>query len=167
MRIGLHALCFVVVASAASAQPSTDVPPFPGAVLINGGWVPCSHQLAIDVGRGCGSTTPTPAPAPDCENANGYTDPETATRCALSKYPTGLPSVPVYQVGREYEYVYPNTSYRMVVIGLSRSLDGVEVVTFQWTRDAGTGHKIGDVNACRNDNGASAASSCTLWVPVK
>jgi hypothetical protein len=165
MRIGLHVLCFVALASVASAQSSNQ--PFPDAVMVNGGWVPCSHQIAIDAGKGCGSTTPTPTPPPDCDNVNAYVDPANATRCALNRNDVIHPAVPVYQVGREYEYVYPNTSYRMVVIGLSRSLDGVEVVTFQWTRDAGTGHKIGDVKACRNDNGASAESSCTLWVAVK
>lgn len=165
MRIGLHVIGFVVVlSSVASAQSSPS--PFPGAVLVNGGWVPCSHQLAIDARKGCDSNTPTPTPVPDCDRVNGYVDPPNATRCALNRNDIH-PTVPVYQVGREYEYVYPNTSYRMVVIGLSRSLDGVEVVTFQWTRDGGPGHKIGDVKACRNDNGASAESSCTLWVPVK
>lgn len=37
----------VVVGAAAAAQP------FPGAVLVNGGWVPCTHQIAIDAGLGC------------------------------------------------------------------------------------------------------------------
>lgn len=36
--------------------------PFPGAVLVNGGWVPCDHPLAIAAGSGCGSTPGTVAP---------------------------------------------------------------------------------------------------------
>jgi hypothetical protein len=27
--------------------------PFPGAVLVDGGWVPCSHPLAVAAGLGC------------------------------------------------------------------------------------------------------------------
>src|SRR5689334_12679592 len=51
------ALLFVLAGVApASAQGA----PFPGAVNIDGGWVPCSHQLAIDRGLGCTGTTPTP-----------------------------------------------------------------------------------------------------------
>lgn len=39
--------------------------PFPGAVLVNGGWVPCSHPIAIAAGVGCVATPATaPASAP-------------------------------------------------------------------------------------------------------
>jgi hypothetical protein len=27
--------------------------PFPGAVNVNGGWVPCNHEIAINAGKGC------------------------------------------------------------------------------------------------------------------
>ncbi len=30
--------------------------PFPGAVLVHGGWVPCTHQTAIVAGLGCVGT---------------------------------------------------------------------------------------------------------------
>lgn len=30
-----------------------EAQPFPGAVLVGGGWVPCTHQAAISAGLGC------------------------------------------------------------------------------------------------------------------
>lgn len=49
MRTTAAAIVMVAWAAVAQAQP------FPGAVLVGGGWVPCSHQIAIDAGLGCGS----------------------------------------------------------------------------------------------------------------
>jgi len=37
--------------------------PFPGAVLVNGGWVPCDHPLAVANGSGCGATPRAVSPA--------------------------------------------------------------------------------------------------------
>ena len=47
MRTTAAAIVMVAWAAVAQAQP------FPGAVLVNGGWVPCTHQIAIDAGLGC------------------------------------------------------------------------------------------------------------------
>lgn len=50
MRAGVVGMVVVLWATSAAAQP------FPGAVLVNGGWVPCTHQIAIDAGLGCVGT---------------------------------------------------------------------------------------------------------------
>ena len=55
----LLALAFVLAATAAFAQA-----PFPGAVLVNGGWVPCDHPVAITAGRGCVAAPGSPATTP-------------------------------------------------------------------------------------------------------
>lgn len=52
MRARLIAVVVMLWASSATAQP------FPGAVMVNGGWVPCTHQVAIDAGLGCVPTAP-------------------------------------------------------------------------------------------------------------
>ncbi|MFN8061605.1 MAG: hypothetical protein U0Q12_20780 [Vicinamibacterales bacterium] len=64
-----------VVALLGFAAPAFAQAPFPGAVQIDGGWVPCTHPLAIQRGVGCTSepsapltsqvsTTAAAAPAP-------------------------------------------------------------------------------------------------------
>lgn len=73
----------VVVGAAAAAQP------FPGAVLVNGGWVPCTHQIAIDAGLGCVAPTPTVA---------------------------GVPAV-VFEVGRFYRTPSGQCDFKLVAVG--------------------------------------------------
>lgn len=59
MRLSTIAItCLLLSAVNALAQN----PPFPGAVLVNGGWVPCSHTLAIQAGKGCDAPKPTVPP---------------------------------------------------------------------------------------------------------
>jgi len=48
IRRFLFAGVFSLVCSVASAQA-----PFPGGVQINGGWVPCTHPLAVQAGLSC------------------------------------------------------------------------------------------------------------------
>ncbi|MFN8059339.1 MAG: hypothetical protein U0Q12_09240 [Vicinamibacterales bacterium] len=49
----LLASALTLFASTAFAQA-----PFPGAVKVGDGWVPCSHPLAIQSGLGCGQSSP-------------------------------------------------------------------------------------------------------------
>lgn len=48
----------LVLALVLLAAPAYAQAPFPGAVLVNGGWVPCTHPIAINAGLGCTATTP-------------------------------------------------------------------------------------------------------------
>lgn len=117
-------------------------------------------------------TTQTPGPWPqppagddDCDrHVNPYVEPDLAAECMRRRLAEEAPpALPVYVVGRQYlDGGYP--SLRMVVIAVTRSLDGVDVVTFQWLVDTGNGRKVGDVEACRNDEGRSE-TSCRPWVP--
>ncbi len=57
MKRLLVACAFSLFAAPAFAQA-----PFPGAVQVGGGWVPCSHPVAVQAGLGCSGTpgtTPT------------------------------------------------------------------------------------------------------------
>jgi hypothetical protein len=93
MRIVLTVPCLLFLVSTVHAQA-----PFPGAVSINGGWVPCDHSLAIDAGLGCGQAPaptpdppppPTPLTCPEPFNPYGMPD-EVLARC-LSKPPLKNP----------------------------------------------------------------------------
>jgi hypothetical protein len=141
MRIGLHVLCFVAFASTATAQSS--IAPFPGAVNINGGWVPCSHQIAIDAGKGCGTTTPTPTPSANaCDPwPSPYTEPARflaclATRPEPSTEDDAAP-VTVYHVGQRYHDGYP--SRVMIVLAVALGVDGTPHVLAQWLTPNGNG----------------------------
>src|SRR5688572_27850915 len=118
MRIGLHVLCFVALASVATAQSSTA--PFPGGVNINGGWVPCDHPIAINAGKGCVANTPAPPkpPAPDCP-----TGPLNIYQRLVCDPPRTKPRNPwtnetfSFEVGGRYRFPYPNHQ-RLVVIAI-------------------------------------------------
>jgi hypothetical protein len=131
MKTLLLAAVLAIVPGLAHAQA-----PFPGAVNVDGGWVPCSHPIAIAAGRGC-NTTPAPAPAPapvptqmdpDCRDLNPYLEPERAAACAARPLPPG--SVPTFLIGRTY--ALGSADVRCKVLGLSQDIDGVQVVTVRW-----------------------------------
>jgi hypothetical protein len=92
----------------------------------------------------------------DCSKINPYADPEHATYCAALVTPP-RPNVPTFETGRRYARPYPGDE--MIVLAVGRTLDGVEVVTFQWLAPR---EKAGDVGACRNDLGTSI-NSCLEW----
>lgn len=56
--------------------------PFPGGVYINGGWVPCSHPIAIQAGVGCVPGAPVAQP------------------------PAPPPATSTWQVGQVYKHIY-------------------------------------------------------------
>jgi hypothetical protein len=117
------------------AAPAAAQAPFPGAVNIDGGWVPCSHPIAIARGLGC-TSTPAPQPPPpaptqldeDCQNLNPYAEPEKAAECARRPLPGA--STPVFLVGHVYAYGYLTQKAR--VLGVTQDSQGVQVVTFEW-----------------------------------
>jgi hypothetical protein len=92
--------------------------PFPGAVNVNGGWVPCDHPLAINAGLGC------TAKAPLTLECNPYTCP---------------PDTPVerqvFEPGQLIYQPYPN--FQAIVISVSS--DGPRrIVTARITQSNGT-----------------------------
>jgi len=155
MKPALRVAAIVCVA----ACPALAQAPFPGAVHVNGGWVPCDHPIATTAGKSCGTPSPSPAVALgliDCARVNAYSDPAAALSCVLSRLPDPQAPLPIFQVGRRYSGPYP--SQQMIVLGITRSIEGVEVVTFQWIGEMHTG----DVSACRNDGGLTSAA-CGIW----
>ena len=97
---------FVLMTATATAQA-----PFPGAVNVNGGWVPCNHQIAIDAGLGC---TGNP----------GY------------DYPPDIPvQRDVFSPGMYLRQPYP--SFRALVISVAGD-NGQTIVTARITQSSGT-----------------------------
>jgi hypothetical protein len=149
MRIYLHVLCFVALASVAAAQPPAA--PFPGGVFVNGGWVPCDHSIAIAAGKGCATSTPVQQP-PSLDTPtecipwpNAYAEPARALLCSAAlAHNTSIISQPRFRVGATYNDPYH--LHRMTVLSVTLALDDVEVITAQWLTD-GIAHHGGDVFA--------------------
>jgi hypothetical protein len=152
-----RSILFVVAALLVSATNANAQAPFPGAVNIDGGWVPCSHPIAIARGLGCGSTPePTPPPTPEeCAHVNPYTQMELAKRC--QNQPPAPLAEPTFQIGHVYAFAYRDV--QAVVIGISRDIDDVQVVTYRWLSGAGSG-----VGAMRTP--ASPGGSSSPWTYV-
>jgi hypothetical protein len=86
--------------------------PFPGAVNVNGGWVPCNHKLAIEAGLSC---TGNP----------GY------------DYPPDQPyQRQEFMVGQYIRQPYP--SFRAIVISVGSDIGGKVVVTARVTESSGS-----------------------------
>jgi hypothetical protein len=110
----------------------------------------------------CQTTAPADTPSemdPDCLYVNPYADKDKANECATRT--TRQPRLTDFLVGHRYFDGYP--SRQMMVIALTRGFDGIEVVTYQWTRTNGS-NASGNVGACRN---TIASPSCGLWLPVE
>lgn len=150
-RSRLFGLALVLAALAGPAPTVYAQSPIPGGVELSPGqWVPCSHQLAIDAGRGCVSGSPgvppssaPPAPPAECAGRlNPYDDADqgrTAARCAAwfaEHQPAPPRSLPVFVSGATYRHPYGG---RIVVLTVARSLEGVPVVLAQWTTGADAG----------------------------
>jgi hypothetical protein len=46
-------IAFTILGAVVTTQALIAQAPFPGAVNVNGGWVPCNHKIAIEAGKGC------------------------------------------------------------------------------------------------------------------
>lgn len=129
--------------------------PFPNAVNVNGGWVPCSHPIAINAGYSCNTTTDcltfrtaTVCSLTDCQGINPYAQDDLATACAhwtLRLYVP--PPTPVYRLGQTLQHAYPGLE--AIVIGITKDLVNGEVLTLEVTKSQGN-LNIGDVIAVRN-----------------
>jgi len=107
----LLALAFVLAATAAFAQA-----PFPGAVLVNGGWVPCDHPVAITAGRGCVAAPGSPATTPT----------------VVVPPNDGLGTR--FELGKTYESPY---GFRVTIIGTVRKTDGSFVFVAEVVKSTG------------------------------
>jgi hypothetical protein len=150
MRIVLAVPCLLLLASVVHAQA-----PFPGAVEVNGGWVPCDHPIAIRASNGCGlqPTPPTPPPVPTvptgatCPPAtsfNPYTaSPAEVLACAprpLLPFEATDGTRYGYVVGEVYgPRLYP-TGERVIVLSVVPDINTPRrVVTVKWLRGPTTG----------------------------
>jgi hypothetical protein len=162
-------LAFLLIASTAHAQDAAFFATLqPGmAVADKPG---CTWQWSQNtVGpwgawyHACPNAAPDDTPGevdPDCLYVNPYADKDKANECATRTSRQRQPRLTDFLVGHRYFDGYP--SRQMMVIALTRGYDGIEVVTYQWTRANGS-HASGDVGACRN---TMASPSCGLWLPV-
>lgn len=118
-RLLASAFLLLALSSTAAAQA-----PFPGGVLVNGGWVPCTHPIAIDAGLGCVAggpvTTPKPGDVKDGQiwvcftSPYQYGQPNAEQLCSWvpvngpgSQAGTGGPkAATVWEIGRYYTNPY-------------------------------------------------------------
>jgi hypothetical protein len=102
------------------------------------------------------------APAMPCGAYNPYVDPAGMMACIAALPVPEPPQLQPIQAGRRYYLGYP--SQQVHVLATGTTLDGVQVVTFQWLAGNGA-REPGDVEACRNDGGASR-TTCQPFMPM-
>lgn len=119
MRIVLAVPCLLLLASSTYAQA-----PFPGAVNIAGGWVPCNHPLAVEAGLGCETQAPKP-PRPECPKviSSYYVLLECAERPPLPVNPWTKGTFQ-FEVGTLYGWAYPSDE-RLLVISIALDIDSL------------------------------------------
>jgi hypothetical protein len=119
MRIVLAVPCLLLLASVVHAQA-----PFPGAVNISGGWVPCDHPLAVAAGLGCETQTPK-APRSSCPKVieSYYVLLTCAERPPLPINPWTKGTF-TFEVGTLYESPYPSDE-RLLVISVALDIDSL------------------------------------------
>jgi hypothetical protein len=116
----LLVVAFVLLAVSASAQA-----PFPGAVQVSGGWVPCDHPVAIAAGIGC-------VPAPGT-TASAPTSP--ANTVITGIYPQRSDMGTRFELGKTYESPY---GFRVTIIGTVRKTDGSFVFVAEVVKSSGS-----------------------------
>lgn len=179
MRIGLHVLCFVALASFATAQPSyVDHRTYPADfATITPGDPVAEHPGLVwrHDGKGwywetAGTPTPDARSLPPLQNLppecipwpNPYTEPDRIIACREAQKRVIVIKPSTFRVRAIYKDPYD--TQRMAVLNISRSLEDVEVVTAQWLTDDDIHdtHRAGDVFAFRaTDYGAA------LWRELK
>lgn len=122
-------IAFLLAAQLASA-PCPSVQPSPAWVCQDGGWLPPGHPAI----RPPADPTP-PAGAPVCDpRPDPYAEPDRAAACSAWDHATRPPapaSVPEYVVDAVYQDRTHMTDFRIVVLSVSRTLEGVPVVTVE------------------------------------
>lgn len=150
MRIASLVVPCLLLASIVHAQA-----PFPGAVQVNGGWVPCDHPIAISSGNGCGLEPQSAPPPPDPTVPTDATCPPVATFNPYTATPAEVlacqprPLLPFvaadgtrygYVVGEVYGPVLYPTGERVVVLSVVNDVNTPRrVVTVKWLRGPKTG----------------------------
>ena len=153
------------------AVPAAAQAPFPGAVRVGDGWVPCDHPIAIRAGLGCTAKVPTLSTptracvavgavsvcdyAVDCvPKADPYKPAESARAAACAglwtlEHPEPPMTIVDFVPGRTYEAPY---GYRMKVLTTSATSAGDAAITCEWLLGNGgmrpaNGAGVGDVFA--------------------
>lgn len=149
-RLALVALLLAAPAHAQHVTPQ-DFPTVDFGRLHPGDAVPGQPgKVFIHTGTGWIVASSTPAPTVDECNPrpNPYLEPDKAVRCAVAdRERMGTPPMPVFTVGARYRHAYPGIG--MVVLSVSATLEGVPVVTAQFT----SGHDAGSVFAFKAHEG--------------
>jgi hypothetical protein len=112
----------LVVSSALLLASALSQPPFPGAVQIDGGWVPCDHPIALAAGSGC-PVAPTPPNACPKVIADYYVLLACAPRPPLPVNPWTKGTFS-FEVGTLYGWTYPSSD-RLLVIGVALDIDSL------------------------------------------
>jgi hypothetical protein len=135
-----------LVPTTAFAQYGTPTTPSPGPSFVwVGQWVPCSHPIAIQAGKGCVSTTPMPEPPPavdETEPPPPPTEDVWGTTEAYSGVPTQVHVLlqtanPERWFCKGCRYVAPYSDFRMTVLDRIRLSDGNWAWIGQITRSGG------------------------------
>jgi hypothetical protein len=136
-----------LVPTTAFAQYGVPTTPSPGPSFVwVGQWVPCSHPIAIQAGKGCVSTTPMPEPPPpaadDTEPPPPPTEDVWGTTEAYSGVPTQVQILlqtanPERWFCKGCRYVAPYADFRMTVLDRIKLSDGNWAWIGQITRSGG------------------------------
>jgi hypothetical protein len=125
----MRTVAAVVFCLLASVSTTFAQAPFPGAVQVDGGWVPCDHSIAIAAGKGCGVTTPN---TPTIEPTPGTCPVYIANYYVLLTC-VARPPLPVnpwtggtfsFEVGQLYGWTYPS-SHRLLVLSVTLDVDSL------------------------------------------
>lgn len=135
-----------LVPTTAFAQYGVPTTPSPGPSFVwVGQWVPCSHPIAIQAGKGCVSNTPMPEPPPavdETEPPPPPTEDVWGTTEAYSGVPTQVQVLlqtanPERWFCKGCRYVAPYADFRMTVLDRVRLSDGNWAWIGQITRSGG------------------------------
>lgn len=169
----LFTALLIFTAASALAQPSW-------VTLPDGGRVPCDHPSAVAASLGCGVAPITPPVLPppaefdpsvcrtygtvqvctwaQCIGASPYSRSDWSNACTLyAQQFAGVTTRPIYRLGQAVAHPYAGVG---LVIGLTRAIDGIEVVTIEVVETHAYATQAGDVRVCRNNG------DC-LWTAVQ
>jgi AraC-like DNA-binding protein len=132
-----------------------------------GGWFQACAQPALPAHQALPEAAPPPSPMPSgghaCGAYNPYADPAGMMACIAAQPAPPTPVLPPVHVGLRYYLGYP--SQQVQVLAIITSLDGVQVITYQWLV-AVAGHDAGDVSACRYGS-TTGRSTCAPFIPMQ
>jgi hypothetical protein len=136
----------VLVPSVAFAQWGAPTSPSPGPSFVwVGQWVPCSHPIAVQAGKGCVSNTPVPEPPPAVDETEPPPPPSQDVWGTTEAYSGVATRVTVLLETADStrwfckgcRYVAPYADFRMTVLDRVRLTDGHWAWIGQITKSGG------------------------------